>query len=64
VVVRDVRTRWNFTYAMIRRAELLREAIQRWIIGIPSMYCLLPSAEDWKSLNQVAQLLEASCSFS
>ena len=25
MVIRDVRTRWNYTHAMIRRALLLRE---------------------------------------
>lgn len=27
MVVRDVRTRWNYTHAMIRRALLLQEVI-------------------------------------
>jgi hypothetical protein len=29
MVVRDVRTRWNYTHAMIRRALLLKEVSQQ-----------------------------------
>jgi hypothetical protein len=33
-VVRDVRTRWNYTHAMIRRAELLQEVGSKQTVSI------------------------------
>ncbi|KAJ7582415.1 hypothetical protein C8J56DRAFT_791465 [Mycena floridula] len=60
MVVKDVSTCWNFTLAMIRHAELLKEAIQRWIFSYPAFHFVLPSLDDWKELHQVADILEAS----
>ncbi|KAF5366557.1 hypothetical protein D9758_009004 [Tetrapyrgos nigripes] len=33
MVIRDVRTRWNSTHAMIQRARVLQSAIDEWVLG-------------------------------
>ncbi|KIL56766.1 hypothetical protein M378DRAFT_35880, partial [Amanita muscaria Koide BX008] len=57
-VVRDVRTRWNYTHAMIRRAELLKEAIDDWVFKTPGLRTLLLNEDEWKSLGEIADILE------
>ncbi|KAF8330254.1 hypothetical protein F5887DRAFT_895956 [Amanita rubescens] len=58
MVIRDVRTRWNFTHAMIRRALLLREAINSWVFAVPELHGLILKPSDWSILEQIADILE------
>ncbi|KAI0300176.1 hypothetical protein BC826DRAFT_905589, partial [Russula brevipes] len=57
-VVRDVRTRWHYTHAMIRRAELLQEAIDDWVFKTPGLRALLLTEDEWKTLGEIADILE------
>jgi len=58
MVVRDVRTRWNYTHAMIRRGLLLREAIDTWAFDTETFRGLLLTRADWDLLSQIADVLE------
>jgi len=75
-VVRDVHTRWNYTHAMIRRAELLEEvglrqsvpplppdifvqAIDDWVFKTPGLRSLLLSEDEWKTLGEIGDIIEA-----
>ncbi|KAJ3756617.1 hypothetical protein EV360DRAFT_7620, partial [Lentinula raphanica] len=58
MVVRDVRTRWNYTHAMIRRALLLQEAIDAWTLSTPKMQDLFILGREWKLLKELADVLE------
>ncbi|KDQ63991.1 hypothetical protein JAAARDRAFT_117508, partial [Jaapia argillacea MUCL 33604] len=49
---------WNCTHVMIRHALLLRKAIDRWVIDYEELRPLLLSPEDWKLLEQIADLLK------
>ncbi|KAF8233941.1 hypothetical protein L208DRAFT_1264556, partial [Tricholoma matsutake] len=57
-VVRDVRTRWNYTHVMIHRAELLKEAIDDWVFKTPGLRALLLNEDEWKTLREIADVLE------
>ncbi|KAF8223565.1 hypothetical protein L208DRAFT_1207858, partial [Tricholoma matsutake] len=57
-VVRDVRTCWNYTHAMIHRAELLKEAIDDWVFKTPGLRALLLNEDEWKTLREIADILE------
>ncbi|THV07444.1 hypothetical protein K435DRAFT_643424 [Dendrothele bispora CBS 962.96] len=61
MVIRDVRTRWNYTHAMIRRGRLLREAIDEWVFRHEDLRDLTLSRDDWKQLEQIERILEVSC---
>ncbi|KAE9399170.1 hypothetical protein BT96DRAFT_745905, partial [Gymnopus androsaceus JB14] len=55
----DVTTCWNYTHAMIRRAQLLQEAIDEWVFD-PSHKDLRElnlSPADWKKLEQLETIL-------
>ncbi|KJA13775.1 hypothetical protein HYPSUDRAFT_94428, partial [Hypholoma sublateritium FD-334 SS-4] len=58
MVVRDVRTRWNYTHAMIRRAILLKESIDTWVFNSPTLRGLGLTPADWKLLTDIADFLE------
>ncbi|KDR74579.1 hypothetical protein GALMADRAFT_15913, partial [Galerina marginata CBS 339.88] len=58
MVVRDVRTRWNYTHAMIRRALLQKEAIDTWVFNHENLRGLMHKSTDWKFLSEVADFLE------
>ncbi|THU92849.1 hypothetical protein K435DRAFT_671393 [Dendrothele bispora CBS 962.96] len=58
MVIRDVQTRWNYTHAMIRRARLLREAIDEWIHVHKDLRDLTLSNSDWKRLEQLETVLD------
>ncbi|KAJ3804504.1 hypothetical protein F5876DRAFT_6719, partial [Lentinula aff. lateritia] len=58
MVVRDVCTRWNYTHAMIRRAQLLQEAIDTWTFETEEMRPLLIDKKEWKLLEDLADILE------
>ena len=76
MVVRDVRTRWNSTHAMIDRALLLREvrldlfgisvyspivqAINDWVYSMPEYRELALSNAEWERLRILRDLLEVS----
>ncbi|KAJ6477255.1 hypothetical protein DFH09DRAFT_1056581 [Mycena vulgaris] len=64
MVVRDVRHRWNYTHAMIRRAELLRKAIDNWVFEQEELRPLCLSNDEWRLLSAVGDLLEASAALS
>ncbi|KAG6839502.1 hypothetical protein C0991_002004, partial [Blastosporella zonata] len=53
MVVQDVRTRWNYTHAMIGRAIHLREAINKWIFATPNLHGFLLSPADWEHLAKI-----------
>ncbi|KAJ6484240.1 ribonuclease H-like domain-containing protein, partial [Mycena sanguinolenta] len=72
-VVRDVRHRWNYTAAMIKRARLLqevklqytlaftylaRQAIDRWVFERPELRALSLDDDAWKLLAALGDLLE------
>jgi hypothetical protein len=74
MVVQDVQTRWNYTYAMIKLALLLRKvmfvihstlqsidyskAIDRWVADREELHPLCLSAEQWDYLEKLYQMLE------
>ncbi|KAH7903480.1 hypothetical protein BJ138DRAFT_1020557 [Hygrophoropsis aurantiaca] len=61
MVIRDVVTRWNYTHAMIRRALLLRKAIDKWVFEQDNLRGdLLLSNDEWKFLEQLCDILEVS----
>jgi hypothetical protein len=43
---------------MIRRAELLQEAIDDWVFKTPGLRALLLSEDEWKILGEIADVLE------
>ncbi|KAF5349401.1 hypothetical protein D9758_015515 [Tetrapyrgos nigripes] len=54
MVIRDVRTHWNYTHAMIRRGRLLRsvsQAINEWVLKHEDLLDLRISKEDWAELE-------------
>jgi hypothetical protein len=53
--IRDVRTRWNSTHAMIKRACELREPLSRLVKAGPELSA--PSGEEWELLKVVAEVL-------
>ncbi|TFY51128.1 hypothetical protein EVJ58_g10725 [Rhodofomes roseus] len=57
--VRDVRTRWNCTHAMIERALLLRKAIVDWVAERDDLESLTLIPDDWALLQQLEKLLSA-----
>ncbi|KAJ6537527.1 hypothetical protein DFH09DRAFT_930756 [Mycena vulgaris] len=58
MVVRDVRHRWNYTHATIRRAELLRKAINNWVFEQEELRPLCLSNDEWRLLSAVGDLLK------
>ncbi|KAF4611808.1 hypothetical protein D9613_004630 [Agrocybe pediades] len=58
MVIRDIRTRWNYTHAMIRRSLLQREAIDTWTFNNEALRAIVLSKNDWKQLEQIADVLE------
>ncbi|EEB88625.1 hypothetical protein MPER_13449, partial [Moniliophthora perniciosa FA553] len=58
MVIRDVKTRWNYTHAMIRRALFLREAIDSWTFETKEMRAAGLSVKDWRLLEAIADMLE------
>ncbi|KAF8224238.1 hypothetical protein L208DRAFT_1224827, partial [Tricholoma matsutake] len=57
-VVRNIRTCWNYTHAMICRAQILREAIDNWVFKMPGLRVLLLSENEWETLGKIADILE------
>lgn len=43
---------------MIHRAELLQEAIDDWVFKTPGLCALLLTEDDWKTLTEIADILE------
>ncbi|KAF9540079.1 hypothetical protein CPC08DRAFT_651031 [Agrocybe pediades] len=61
MVVWDVRTQWNYMYAMIHRAMLLRDAIDSWVFDkAQAMRSAMLGPDEWKLLGQIADFLEVS----
>ncbi|KAF4618026.1 hypothetical protein D9613_012868 [Agrocybe pediades] len=59
MVVRDVRTRWNYTHAMICRAIILKDAIDSWVFDkAPALRGVMIGPDEWKLLGQIADFLE------
>ncbi|KAK7001674.1 hypothetical protein R3P38DRAFT_3368049 [Favolaschia claudopus] len=58
MVVRDVRHRWNYTHAMIKRGLLLRKAIDTWVFEREELRGLSLRLEDWRLLEALGKLLE------
>ncbi|KAF8232759.1 hypothetical protein L208DRAFT_1270277, partial [Tricholoma matsutake] len=61
-VVQDVRMRWNYMHAMICQAELLKEAINDWVFKTPGLRALLLMEDEWKTLGEMADILEVCMS--
>ncbi|KZP32764.1 hypothetical protein FIBSPDRAFT_722118 [Athelia psychrophila] len=58
MVIRDVRTRWNYTHAMIKRALILRKAVDDWVFQHETLRPLMLSNSEWTLLEQLASVLE------
>ncbi|KDR65759.1 hypothetical protein GALMADRAFT_1362644 [Galerina marginata CBS 339.88] len=57
MVIRDVRTHWNYTHAMIKHALILQKAINKWVLncGLQDLSLLL---EEWLILEKLGAMLE------
>lgn len=62
--IRDVRTRWNSTHALLERAVLLRQVIKKWVEDRDELEHLRLSNHEWEQLEAVCELLEVSDSHS
>ncbi|KAG8940951.1 hypothetical protein FRC04_004865 [Tulasnella sp. 424] len=58
MVIRDVKTRWNCTHAMIQRALLLQNAINAWVLNVPELHPYALTKFDWKVLTATEELLQ------
>ncbi|EIN07765.1 hypothetical protein PUNSTDRAFT_27160, partial [Punctularia strigosozonata HHB-11173 SS5] len=58
MVIRDIRTRWNYTHAMIKRAEMLRESIKHWVFDTEEMQGVTLTDKDWIELKHIGDILE------
>ncbi|KAJ7649685.1 hypothetical protein FB45DRAFT_1049884 [Roridomyces roridus] len=58
VVIRDVKHRWNYTEAMLKRALILPKAIHRWLIEREELHPLLLKDEDWSMLASLRTMLK------
>ncbi|KAJ7271310.1 hypothetical protein B0H12DRAFT_976998, partial [Mycena haematopus] len=58
MVVRDVRHRWNYTEAMIKRGVMLQKAIDAWVLDRPELRALWLKPEDWKFLESLGKVLK------
>ncbi|KAF8148918.1 hypothetical protein B0H34DRAFT_828266 [Crassisporium funariophilum] len=58
MVVRDVKTRWNYTHAMIRRGLQLKESVDTWVFNTPALRGISLTPNDWKLLAEIADFLE------
>jgi hypothetical protein len=58
-LILDVKTRWNSTYAMLERAENLRQAIERYLLNNDTLklVCSL-SAGEWLALSEIIKVLK------
>ncbi|KAF8808170.1 hypothetical protein BYT27DRAFT_7019255, partial [Phlegmacium glaucopus] len=54
MVVHDVKTRWNYTYAMICRGLILKESIDTWVFIVPALRGISLTPTDWKFLAEIA----------
>ncbi|KAF8181164.1 hypothetical protein K438DRAFT_1725275 [Mycena galopus ATCC 62051] len=57
MVIRDVKTRWNYTEAMITRGLLLRKAIDQWVFEREELRSLLLTPDEWKMLESLGKIL-------
>ncbi|KAF7328569.1 Dimer-Tnp-hAT domain-containing protein [Mycena venus] len=57
MVIRDVKTRWNYTEAMITRGLLLRKAIDQWVFDREELRPLLLTTDQWKMLESLGKIL-------
>ncbi|KAF8180717.1 hypothetical protein K438DRAFT_2167280 [Mycena galopus ATCC 62051] len=58
MVIRDVKTRWNYTEAMITRGLLLRKAIDQWVFDREELRPLLLTTDEWKMLQSLGKILK------
>ncbi|KAJ7845222.1 hypothetical protein B0H14DRAFT_2358217 [Mycena olivaceomarginata] len=58
MVIRDVKHRWNYTEAMISRALVLQNAIQRWVLERDELHPLVLSDDHWKLLEALRESLK------
>ncbi|KAJ2920184.1 hypothetical protein MD484_g20, partial [Candolleomyces efflorescens] len=56
--VRDVRTRWNSSHAMLTRSRLLREAINEWVFKQEEYQGLMLTPKDWEMLKALEDALQ------
>ncbi|KAF7363114.1 Dimer-Tnp-hAT domain-containing protein [Mycena venus] len=57
MVIRDVKSRWNYTEAMITRGLLLRKAIDQWVFEREELRPLLLTTDEWKMLESLGKIL-------
>lgn len=57
IVIRDVRTRWNSTHAMIDRAKELREPYDLTLRSIPKLRKYVLADEEWEKIYELLKLL-------
>lgn len=60
MVVKDVKTRWNFTHAMIKRGLILRKVIDRWVRSQTALWGLTILGDEWAKLEDLRALLEVT----
>ncbi|KAK0464006.1 hypothetical protein IW261DRAFT_1338970 [Armillaria novae-zelandiae] len=60
MVIRDVRTRWNWTYCMIKHGLELRDAINHWTITVDKgrFEDLKIKNSEWDDLEKIAGILK------
>ncbi|KAG2138040.1 ribonuclease H-like domain-containing protein [Suillus bovinus] len=59
MVIHNVATRWNYTHAMIQRALMLHEAIEKWVFKRKELHDeLYLSSQECTFLKQLADILE------
>ncbi|EIW73769.1 hypothetical protein CONPUDRAFT_24457, partial [Coniophora puteana RWD-64-598 SS2] len=56
--IRDVRTRWNSTHAMMGRALILRKAINHWVFDNDKLTDLYLPPYDWEEVEMIHELLQ------
>lgn len=64
MVIRDVRTRWNWTYCMVTRAIELKDAVNNWTVnyGNGIYEDLKIKQAEWTELEQLSRILEVRVS--
>ena len=57
-LILDVKTRWNSTYAMLKRVVDLKPAIEMYVATDSNLKKLSLSNDEWNSVSQIVALLK------